>query len=279
MVLKLGYNRQSCSREPSRQISMKNTLKSAVDELMIQQPKYAAIAQAVLSGIHVGRYPVGSMLPTEEELRSQFGVSRQTVRAALALLQDKGYVQTERPLGRRVIADTAGRKRIIRVSSIRDLVQMGQGAQQMLTLLNEVRVSSSQAEEIGCATGETWQRAELLRWASGSVAAPTMLSRFWIPIRFAQVARSIPPKRITPAVIMIDAIYQRYGEKASDANQRISAVSITGALARALQVPGRSPGLRIQRWFRNASGVLIMYSDATYNGQEYFHEATLHLES
>ena len=47
------------------------------------QPRYAQVAQALIEDIQAGRYPVGTLLPTEQELCRQFDISRHTVREAM----------------------------------------------------------------------------------------------------------------------------------------------------------------------------------------------------
>lgn len=257
---------------------MKNSLESAVNELQATQPKYAMLAQNLLSEIYAGRFPVGTVLPSEAELCAQFGISRYTARAGLKLLQDRGYIRSERPIGRRVISDKAQEKRTIRVASVRDLVQLGVGAMQMVTRIEErVTVENGKPEVEGVA-GKSWLRVDMLRWAAGSVAAPTQLSEFWIDPMYGRVRSGLVLNKITPAIVMIDAITSTYGVKLGNTRQRISAVNITGVLAKALQVPSGAPGLRIQRWFLSVAGDLVMYADSTFNGREYAHETTLHMQ-
>ena len=55
-------------------------------------PKYQEIAGWLEQGICDGRYLSGQKLPSEQALREQFGVSRQTVRRALEVLEDEGLV-------------------------------------------------------------------------------------------------------------------------------------------------------------------------------------------
>lgn len=50
------------------------------------QPQYIQIAEQLRSQIATGKYPVGSRIPTENELAQSLGVSRPTVRHALDLL-------------------------------------------------------------------------------------------------------------------------------------------------------------------------------------------------
>lgn len=55
-----------------------------------------AIADRIASSISLGMLSVGERLPTEMELASQFGVAVATLRKALAILRDKGIVETRR---------------------------------------------------------------------------------------------------------------------------------------------------------------------------------------
>ncbi|MDR3691046.1 MAG: GntR family transcriptional regulator [Fimbriimonas sp.] len=52
---------------------------------------YQAIAEELREQIRSGRYAPGVFLPTEKELQSSFGVSRSTIRRALAALADSGW--------------------------------------------------------------------------------------------------------------------------------------------------------------------------------------------
>lgn len=55
-------------------------------------PKYQKIAEWLECRIADGTYGPGQKLPSEQELREKFAVSRQTVRRALALLEEHGMV-------------------------------------------------------------------------------------------------------------------------------------------------------------------------------------------
>ena len=56
------------------------------------QPRYAWLHQSLLNDIVAGKYPVGSLLPTEAQLSATFGVSRHTVREATRRLVDTGMI-------------------------------------------------------------------------------------------------------------------------------------------------------------------------------------------
>jgi GntR family transcriptional regulator len=55
-------------------------------------PYYAQIKERLRAPIQAGRWPEGTLLPTEAQLQVYFGVSRTTVRQALADLEAEGYI-------------------------------------------------------------------------------------------------------------------------------------------------------------------------------------------
>lgn len=80
--------------------------------------KYLVLASTIREEIADGVHPVGSKLPTEDELTKEYKVSRQTVRQALALLKNEGYIEKLRGSGsvvkerNTVPAGDAGRKTV-----------------------------------------------------------------------------------------------------------------------------------------------------------------------
>ena len=66
---------------------------------------YRQVATVVRERIESGSYPPGSQLPTEASLVEEFGVARDTVRRAMALLAEDGLVVTSHGRGSYVRAD------------------------------------------------------------------------------------------------------------------------------------------------------------------------------
>ncbi|MEU6778615.1 GntR family transcriptional regulator [Nonomuraea angiospora] len=61
--------------------------------------KGEALAEEIASQIQSGRYQPGEKLPGETGLAEEFGSNRKVVRAALALLRERGLVTTQAPKG------------------------------------------------------------------------------------------------------------------------------------------------------------------------------------
>jgi GntR family transcriptional regulator, transcriptional repressor for pyruvate dehydrogenase complex len=68
-------------------------------------PVFVQVANQLIAAIADGRFPVGSRLPSEQQLAAQFGVSRPSIREALSCLQFEGYVAPRQ--GSRTIVTSA----------------------------------------------------------------------------------------------------------------------------------------------------------------------------
>lgn len=65
--------------------------------------KYLVIYHDLLSDIQTEKYKAGAILPSNQQLVLRYGVSRETVRKAMQLLADEGYIQTIRGKGSLVL--------------------------------------------------------------------------------------------------------------------------------------------------------------------------------
>ena len=59
----------------------------------ISTPLYRQLENTIRQDIDTGKFPPGSQLPTENELSDIYHVSRVTVRKALSVLSDAGYLE------------------------------------------------------------------------------------------------------------------------------------------------------------------------------------------
>lgn len=67
-----------------------------------EEPYYRQLASILRREIRAGHPAPGEALPSEPQLMRAHGVSRGTVRQALEVLRDEGYVQTVHRRGSRV---------------------------------------------------------------------------------------------------------------------------------------------------------------------------------
>ena len=90
-----------------------------------RRPRYLALADDLAEDIIAGRYPVGSMLPSETELCERYDVSRYTVREAIRRIQSVGLVSTRQGLGTRVEQVSEARQFRLSLKSIDEVEQHG----------------------------------------------------------------------------------------------------------------------------------------------------------
>src|SRR5882672_9642092 len=88
---------------------------------------YLQILRSLKDDIVKGVYPVGSQLPTEEELCERFSVSRYTVREALRRLRDDRLVASRRGAGTTVIPPMSRDSYVHEVTSFNDLITFATG--------------------------------------------------------------------------------------------------------------------------------------------------------
>jgi GntR family transcriptional regulator len=62
-------------------------------------PKYAQVVAEIRRRIERGTYPPGSLLPSEHQLVSEFGVSRPTIVRSLSALRHDGWIETQQGKG------------------------------------------------------------------------------------------------------------------------------------------------------------------------------------
>lgn len=80
-------------------------------------PKYIKVANSIRKDIALGRYPVGSYLPPEQMLESQYQVSRATVRSAVQMLVNEGMLKVRQGQGTKVVHNL-GLQRFANVTSL-----------------------------------------------------------------------------------------------------------------------------------------------------------------
>jgi GntR family transcriptional regulator len=86
-------------------------------------PRYARIADALKAEIAAGTYQVGAKLPTEFELGSRYGVSRSTIRQALAELEAVGIARRRQGSGTTVVARAPALRYSMAVATEADIAQ------------------------------------------------------------------------------------------------------------------------------------------------------------
>ncbi len=71
---------------------------------MGQKLKYPHVAEQIIQKIRTGEYPIGSELPTLDDITKDYSISRMTAQSALKIVARKGYVSTNRGRKSKIIS-------------------------------------------------------------------------------------------------------------------------------------------------------------------------------
>jgi DNA-binding GntR family transcriptional regulator len=208
-------------------------------------PLYAQVAKELSAAITSGRFPVGSLLPTELELCDQYGTSRPTVRLALQELQALGLVSRKKRLGTRVESASPQVGYSQSVATLEGLMQLAEGQVRVLRKVESVVVDRPTAKRLGVAPGSRWIRIELLRLpGDGNVEKPVGWTETFIDAEYTEVPKLL---RKQPKVLVSSLIESLYGRRVAEVEQTVRAVPLAAELASVLHADAGSPALSVMR--------------------------------
>lgn len=230
------------------------------------QPLYVTVATALAAEILDGRRPVGALLPTEQELCQNFGVSRSTVRQALRRLGEIGLVAGSQGVGTRVIADQPRGQYVLAVRSVTDVMGYAEAVRLDIAAREVLTADDALAARIGCDPGSEWIHVAGMRRQAEGRAAPISICDLWIAGEFADVAGS----EELAAVPAYRLIARRRGIPVEAVEQEIGAIALDAAQAEALGVASGTPGLLIRRRFLAADGKLIEATTNVHAAADHF---------
>jgi len=222
---------------------------------------WAQVAQDLTAGISSGRFPVGSLLPTELDLCAHYGTSRHTVRTAIRQLQEQGLVSRNKKAGTRVeaTAPTSGYRQAL--ASLEDLVQFGEAYVREVQATGPVTADAELAAELGCAPGTRWFRISSLRLDGRPGSAPVGWTDVYVDPAYADLGEIV---RAAPHLLVITLIEQRHGRSCAEIRQDVDAVALPPAQAATLGAQPGSPTLRIVRHYLDQAGKVMEISSTLH---------------
>lgn len=242
----------------------------ALQPRVASEPLYARIAGELVAEIARGRYPVGSLLPTEHELCERFDSSRFTVREALRQLAEAGMV-TRRPRAGTVVVSAVRRQPYVQaLDSIEDLLQYSSATRLRLLDRGWVVRNSRQQQSAPIPEDEAWMLVRVLRHVPGD-AEPVCVTRVYLATRFASLAGQVA-RSATPVYRQLEA---KFGVRVARIEQRIAACEVGRDDARDLLVRTGSAALRIVREYYGDEGSLLEVSDSLHPAERFSYAMTI----
>jgi GntR family transcriptional regulator len=234
------------------------------------EPLYLQLVRALKDEIVSGVHPVGSQLPTEEELCGRFSVSRYTVREALRRLREDNLVASRQGAGTVVVPPRPSESFVHEVMSINDLVAFATGVRFAIDTIEVVEIDDKLASRTGITSGEKWLSVRGFRHTEGS-ELPVCWTEVYINREFAAVGRLLQ-RHTGPIFHLIEDLF---GQSIVEVHQEIAAALISPALAGGLKVKAGTTALEVQRTYKLATGKVAQVAINTHPASRFRHSMTM----
>ncbi|MGE3288157.1 MAG: GntR family transcriptional regulator [Pseudonocardia sp.] len=229
-------------------------------------PLYFQVATRLQHLIESGEMPVGGRLANEVELAERLGVSRPTMRKAIAYLVERGMLVRKRGVGTQIVQPKV-RRPVELTSLYDDLAKSGQAPHTVVRSL-EVRAAPDHvAAALGAPDGIEITWIERLRHAGGE---PLAIMR-----------NAVPTGVLQPTVAELERhglyeLLRSAGHVPRTAHQTVGARAATAPEARLLRESRGAAMLTMSRTAWDAAGLAVEYGSHVYRASRYSFELSLH---
>ncbi len=218
------------------------------------------IEQALAAEIDAGTLRLGDRLPTEPRLMQRFGVSRFTVRQAIASLERRGLVRAEQGRGTFVHRDVLTYPISRRTRFSRNLIEQGFDPGGTVLLQQVVAADDAVAAALHLPSGAPVAHLRGIGTANGT---PIDLASIYVP---ADRFPDFPNVRSRHATTT--ATFAAYGiADYVRASTTIETRMPTADEARTLRQPDSAPVLVVTRVDADTAGVPILFGHAVWSGE------------
>jgi GntR family transcriptional regulator len=222
-------------------------------------PLYARVLESLRQDLTAGIWRAGDQLPTEPELMARFGVSRITVRQALAELVHAGLLYRRSGKGTFVTQPKIEQELHALTGFVEDMVALGLRASARVVSVERVPADATVALNLEVAQGSPVLRIERVRLGNEE---PLSFDVTYLPPALGErVARE--DLSLHPIFTLLE---DKYGIPLSYADYRIHAATADSHVARQLDIARGAPVLVIERMTYSENGTPLDYERLYYRG-------------
>lgn len=221
---------------------------------------YTEIRDDLYEKISDGTYPEGMPIPSEIELSQSYGVSRSTIRQALQILSDEGYLERRKRRGSIVTRPKVDQFMAMGIRSFED-EQRNVGRAIRTTVINfkRVRANADVSKNLEVSSGSEVYKLVRLRYVDDRA---NVFVESYIPCALYPDFEDYDFETMRLYAAMTER-----GKPVVRARRRLEAIKATAAFAALLDVEPGDPLILLHTVGRNEDGVAVEYSIATYRGE------------
>lgn len=221
---------------------------------------YLEVAEKLKEDIFSGKYPVGTMLPTETELEKLFDVSKITVRKAIELLAADEYVEKKSGKGTTVLSERPYNKLSKAISFTQILENSNLNVEKRILAVKKVELTENEkASEYFGTEAICFERMYLL---SGK---PYIYFKHYLPVGL---------ERVTKEDLEKESLYRILYQNGLDIDRFIDdfvAITVNTEEQRLLQTTEKIALKRIRKSY-DYNHKVIEYSEALYNTSDHAYQ-------
>lgn len=228
--------------------------------------KYLSIYEELKHQISNGIFPLGETFPPEPELQLLYNTSRITVRHAVQLLVDEGYLQRIHGVGTIVVSQ----KESLQLQTLLSFSEENKDVHshsEMIAFEEHMVAPPLVCSLLKLPKGETVTYNERLRWTDDiCIGLQRVYCPSYIPISEEELGK--------PNGSLYELLKEK-GFLVKSANETIESVIADERLATYLHVAKGSPLLFVQRVTKDQRDRLIEYAEIYYRGDRYRYSVQL----
>lgn len=222
-------------------------------------PLYLQLQARIREAMKQGRLKEAEALPSERDLAQGLGISRVTVRRAIAGLVEQGVLVQRRGSGTFVAPQIHVEQRLSRLSGFtEDMLGRGMTPSALCFHRSSGPATPEESMALGLAPGQSVTRIHRLRVADG------------LPMAIDYAA--LPGAFLSDPDIVRSSLYRAladHGRAPCRALQHLKAIVLDAERAALLQVPAGSAALYIERRSFLDSGEAVEFTRSYYRGDTY----------
>lgn len=203
----------------------------------------------------------GELLPGEQELCADFGVSRITAKRALNELADAGLVVRQQGKGTRVLPQKASASHTVSVEGWFENTSENNVSRVRVLEFDYRPAGEDVAIALQLSTHALIQRVVRIRYVDDE---PMSYLVTYVP---ESIGRRYTYEDLSNTALL--TLLELRGIKIASAQQTISAALASGQLATALEVPEGNPLIEVHRVIKDKEGKLIEFIRAYYRPDRY----------
>jgi|GEM_PF-400808 len=219
------------------------------------QPRYIWLRNRLLQELQSGKYPVGSLFPTEEQLATTYKVSRHTVREATRLLVQNGLISRRRSTGTVVTATQQHAPYVAALGTLQELMQYTYTTRLEVFRKEPVVIDEELANFFGVEPESNWLLLHSHRHRLNEVR-PISYTLVYLRPEYAEIADHL--KGNHPSIFNLHE--QLFNKPVASVIQKIDADNLPAEAAKTMEICPSTPCLKMTRCYLDDTGRVISAS-------------------